>query len=208
MTQEIDYALRQTLGLAGVIQAARLVDDVAQKGMVDQDAFATSLSSILITQPETTLDIYGGEPHHLRLGARALRQIANRDLEHNQATLTYASGLLVLHAKLKKNPAMLSAIGQRLEVIQSQAQHFSPTHENVIAALAGLYQDTLSTLSYRIQVKGDPQLLQQQGNADKIRALLLAGIRSAMLWSQSGGQRWRLLFSRKKILGDLDRLGL
>jgi len=34
---------------------------------------------------------------------------------------------------------------------------------------------------------------------NKIRALLLAGIRSAMLWRQCGGSRWRFIFFRRKI---------
>ncbi len=32
------------------------------------------------------------------------------------------------------------------------------------------------------------------------RALLLAGIRSAFLWRQLGGRRWRLLFQRRRLL--------
>lgn len=45
--------------------------------------------------------------------------------------------------------------------------------------------------------------LQDSRNADKVRALLLAGIRSAMLWRQLGGRRWQLLFSRRKLLDQL-----
>ena len=33
-------------------------------------------------------------------------------------------------------------------------------------------------------------------NADLIRALLLAGIRAAFVWRQSGGARWKLIFQR------------
>ena len=36
--------------------------------------------------------------------------------------------------------------------------------------------------------------------ADLIRALLLAGIRSAFLWRQLGGRRWKLLFRRRRLL--------
>ena len=37
----------------------------------------------------------------------------------------------------------------------------------------------------------------------KIRALLLAGIRSARLWRQLGGHRWQLVISRRKLLKEL-----
>ena len=45
--------------------------------------------------------------------------------------------------------------------------------------------------------------LQQTDTAAKIRALLLAGIRSARLWRQLGGHRWQLIFSRRKLLDAL-----
>ena len=45
--------------------------------------------------------------------------------------------------------------------------------------------------------------LQQPNNASKIRALLLAGIRSARLWRQLGGHRWQLVISRRKLLKEL-----
>lgn len=203
----LNYSQRQTLALAGVFQAAQLVHDLATRGLVDQHTFASSIGSILITDPETTADIYGGDFFNLRTGATTLRKVLLKDSSVAPQVLHYAMGILVLNTKLAKNQPMLTAIGQRLDTVKSQAMHFNPTHENVLAALAGLYQDTLSTLSYRIQVKGNPTILQQTGNADKVRSLLLAGIRSAMLWSQSGGKRWKLLFSRKRILQDLDALG-
>lgn len=202
----LNYSQRQTLALAGVFQAAQLVHDLATRGLVDQHTFASSIGSILITDPETTADIYGGDFFNLRTGATTLRKVLLKDSSIAPQVLHYAMGILVLNTKLAKNQPMLTAIGQRLDTVKSQAMHFNPTHENVLAALAGLYQDTLSTLSYRIQVKGNPTILQQTGNADKVRSLLLAGIRSAMLWSQSGGKRWKLLFSRKRILQDLDAL--
>ncbi|MFH7445201.1 DUF489 family protein, partial [Pseudomonas syringae pv. tagetis] len=55
----------------------------------------------------------------------------------------------------------------------------------------------------RIQVQGDMRNLQQPNNASKIRAILLAGIRSARLCRQVGGHRWQLVFSRPKLLKEL-----
>jgi high frequency lysogenization protein len=42
--------------------------------------------------------------------------------------------------------------------------------------------------------------------ADKIRTCLLAGIRSAMLWKQCGGRRWKFLLFRKKTVVEVERL--
>ena len=46
---------------------------------------------------------------------------------------------------------------------------------------------------------GDPNVLQREENAARVRALLLAGIRSAVLWRQTGGRRWQLIFRRRKV---------
>jgi len=36
--------------------------------------------------------------------------------------------------------------------------------------------------------------------------LLLAGIRAALLWSQAGGTRWKLLFERGKMQREAEAL--
>ncbi|MFC6673156.1 DUF489 family protein [Marinobacterium aestuariivivens] len=69
------------------------------------------------------------------------------------------------------------------------------THSSIVANIASLYQETISTFSFRINVGGDPRHLQNAENAAKIRALLLAGIRAAMLWRQVGGAAGTCCFS-------------
>nr|WP_255210858.1 DUF489 family protein [Methylogaea oryzae] len=82
-----------------------------------------------------------------------------------------------------------------------KAEH-SPSilDDSVVAELAGLYQQTISTLLPKVMVGGEPGYLRQTRNTDHIRALLLAGIRSAVLWRQSGGNRWKLFFQRRRVL--------
>lgn len=204
----MNHEMRQAIALAGVFQAAQLVEDVAQRGLYEQQSFETSISSILVTDPQTVEEIYGGDLQQLKLGANMLRKALLKNAELPANVMRYAMSILLLQSKLQKNTAMLTALGQRLDAIHRQAQHFPVTHDNILSALSGLYQDTLSQFSFRIQVKGNPDLLRQQAYADKIRALLLAGVRSAMLWQQSGGKRWKLLFSRKRLLNQLNLLNL
>jgi CII-binding regulator of phage lambda lysogenization HflD len=53
-------------------------------------------------------------------------------------------------------------------------------------------------LDFRIQVDhGKPEYLKQTEKVAFMRALLLAGIRSAFLWHQLGGRQWRLVFQRR-----------
>ena len=75
----------------------------------------------------------------------------------------------------------------------------SPTLIRIrLLSLADLYKQTLSQLSFRIRVTGNPTYLQNAATADKVRAILLSGIRAAILWRQVGGRRWQLLFSRRR----------
>lgn len=192
------------LALAGVFEAAALVDRLAKTGQVQEGALGCMLGSLLVRNPKDTLEVYGGDHLNLRDGMRALAGALERNPQSlPRETLRYAVALISLQRQLDKRDDMLQVIGNRLQQIDSQAQLFGIAHDNVIAACAALYQDTLSTFRQRIQVHGEMQHLQNSRNAEKIRALLLAGIRSAMLWRQLGGRRWQLLFSRRKLLDQL-----
>jgi high frequency lysogenization protein len=194
----------QLVALGAVFEAAVLVDRLAKTGQVGEASVSCLLGSLLIRDPRDTLEVFGGNDNELREGYRALASALERDPGSLQREpLRYALSMLGLERQLAKREEMLELIGRRLPQIQSQVEHFGIAHENVIAATGALYQDTLSTLRQRIQVNGDTRHLQQPSNASKIRALLLAGIRSARLWRQLGGHRWQLVFSRRKLLKEL-----
>ncbi|BBP82968.1 MULTISPECIES: high frequency lysogenization protein HflD [Pseudomonas] len=194
----------QLVALGAVFEAAVLVDKIAKTGQVSEAPLGCMLGSLLVRDPKNTLDVYGGDDINLRDGYKALISALEREPSSLQREpLRYALSLLTLERQLNKREDMLQLIGSRLDQIQQQTQHFGVVHDNVIASCGSLYQDTLSTFRQRIQVHGDMRHLQQPSNAAKIRALLLTGIRSARLWRQLGGHRWQLLFSRRKLLGEL-----
>jgi len=58
----------------------------------------------------------------------------------------------------------------------------------------------------RIMVNGEQEYLSRPDIVNKIRACLLTGIRSAILWKRCGGTRWKFLFFRKKIQAELQNL--
>ena len=196
----------QTIALAGVLQATFLVDQIAREGRCDEEAFNTALSSLFITSPEQTIDVFGSLTR-LQKGLELLRDLLSQPSRSQAPTwLRYALSILHLEAKLRKQPAMLQQISKGLEQANSPKEHFGLSHENTIASLADTYHKTISTLSLRIQVNGDPTHLRSEHNAAKIRSLLLAGIRSAMLWHQVGGHRWQLLFKRKALMNSATTL--
>jgi len=199
--QEMTPLQEQLVALGAVFAAAALVDRIARGEQVGESTLASLLGSLLVRDPKTTLEVYGGDDFGLQGGYRALQGMLERDPQSLQRdTLRYALATMALERKLAQRTDLLDLIGSRLNQIEQQVKLFGQTHENVIASCAALYQDSLGTFRQRIQVHGDMRTLERPANAAKVRALLLVGIRSARLWRQLGGRRWQLLLARRKLL--------
>ncbi|WP_126455246.1 high frequency lysogenization protein HflD [Sulfuriflexus mobilis] len=196
----------RTLAMAGIIQACRCVQQIARTGITDADALAASINSLFVIDADTTEAIYGGRENllpGLKLGARLFGK--QQDAESIEI-MRYCLTVIQLEHSLGKHPAMLDAIGRGIDKARQQSEHYSTTHTNVLANLAGLYSDTLSTLSPRIMVNGDQLYIGNSENVNRIRSLLLAAVRAAVLWRQKGGSRLQLIFFRKRYLNEINRL--
>ncbi|QUX92662.1 lysogenization regulator HflD [Marinomonas sp. A3A] len=199
----------QTIALSAIFQAAELVSILAKTGQVDNASLQPLLDSLLMVNAASTEDIYGGQwdySTNLALGRKISRQALGKERSSvNPDTLRYALSIIHLENKLAKAPEMLSTIGQKIAQIEQKKAHYeSVLHENMLASISGMYQDTLSKLPFRIQVHGDSRFLQQPQVANQVRAILMSGIRAAMLWRQLGGKRWHLIFKRKALLNALE----
>ena len=191
---------QQAVALAGVAQAARLVDQISKTGGYPLEFLESSIHSLFEFDSDSVTDVYGGLPG-VKLGLHNLSSLlANRQDQENQDMVRYVFSMLYLERKFSDNPEMMSVIHSRLQHASFRAEHFAGHVNDVCHSISGIYQDTLSKLKFRIKVTGSAQHLQDTKNADIIRALLLAGIRSAFLWRQLGGRRWKLLLQRKQLL--------
>lgn len=196
----------QVIALAGLFQACQLVEKLARSGSAPADSFDTCMHSLFQQNPDSVEQVYRSV-EALRLGIEAMHGLLTIQRGDNASdALRYAVGVTHLQNRLMRDRKMLDKVGQGIERAGEQAQHFSETHENVIANLADLYQNTLSTYRYRIQVNGYADHLQQDSVASRIRALLMAGVRSAVLWKQLGGSRWHLILFRKDIIKIINQL--
>ncbi|WP_417615619.1 high frequency lysogenization protein HflD [Oceanisphaera sp.] len=191
----------QTLAFAGICQAASLVQQVARQGTIeDKDTLTATLNSILVTDAEQSADIYGGHAQ-LALGYQTIVDQLSNDSARKNAELTrYLVGIVTLEGKLAKRRDLMAMLGERINQVKRQRHHFELLDEQVLANLASIYSDIVSPIGPRIQVAGNPTYLQQAPVQHQIRALLLAGIRSAVLWRQLGGKRRHILFSRKRLV--------
>ena len=190
-----------TLALAGICQSARLVQQLAHQGHCDSDAMHVSLNSVIDLNPDSTLGVFGGSEANLKLGLETLLGVLNANNRQGlNAELTrYTLSLMVLERKLNSAKGALQTLGERIDGLQRQLEHYDLESETLLSAMAGIYVDVVSPLGPRIQVTGSPAVLQSPQVQAKVRAALLAGIRAAVLWHQVGGGRLQLMFSRNRL---------
>ncbi len=188
----------QAIALAGLAQAVHLVQQIAKRGQVDQQAMVTCIGSTLKIDADSVEDVFGGL-EGLKDGLLKLRQqLGGResiDPEHAR----YSAMLVFLESKLEKRPDVQREIREEVQRAAALAQKVGVIDEAVLKILAEAYHRNISPLGPRIIVSGERTYLIDPDNAHKIRALLLAGIRSVVLWRQCGGARWKFLLNRKRL---------
>jgi high frequency lysogenization protein len=113
-----------------------------------------------------------------------------------------------IERKFRRSKKFQHQLGVGLEKITGMGEELDQhDRENLQAhEISQLYSDTISMLSPRIVVNGKPQYLKNERTVDWVRTLLLAGLRSAVLWRQLGGGRFELMFGRKKIVREAQSL--
>ncbi|SFD03091.1 high frequency lysogenization protein [Thiohalospira halophila DSM 15071] len=194
----------RTLALAGVFQAAGLVNQIATNGMADAQWLKTTLGTLFVRDPQDTADVFGGVDG-VAYGLRRLGEQLGGQRANMQIT-QYGLGALILERKLSKDSTRMNALGEGLEGARRQEEAFGLTHDNTVAALAEVYSEVISPLRPQILVRGSEGHLERADSANRVRALLLAAIRCAVLWRQVGGSRWRLIFGRRKLINTAGEL--
>ena len=197
---------QRTLALAGVAQAARIVDLAAKTGSWPTPFVEASIHSLFCFEPEAVDSVFG-TPQGIRLGLEQLSACLSLSQDESAAqTLRYTLAMLQLEKRFAKRDDLPSIVHARLKHAAYCADNFSNNINTINSNIASIYQDTLSTLSYRIKVTGSAQHLNSPHVADLVRALLLCGVRAAFLWRQLGGSRLKLMLSRGEIRDTAARL--
>lgn len=189
----------RTIAFAGICQAVKLVQQVAQTGRCDNEMLTATLESILVTDPANTLAVYHSDEANLCIGLEALVKDIDNTSSGNELT-RYLVGVMALERKLSGRRDSMAQLGDRIDLLKRQTEHFELLEEQMLSNIASVYLDIISPLGPRIQVSGTPAQLQIPQVQHKVRALLLAAIRSAVLWRQVGGKRRHLIFGRKQMV--------
>lgn len=196
-----------TIAFAGMLQVGELVRQTATSGHCGQQAARASLDSVFIMQAETTEDIYGGLGG-VRMGLRVLVELFSAGNNQDAlVALNYALGMGKLARAVQRDQSRQNALGREIALVEAAWRDSEELLDDcVISQLADVYERHISTLPFRLSVAGKPEYLRQTDKVALVRALLLAGIRSAFLWQQVGGRQWRLLFQRRRMLHQAESL--
>ena len=176
-----------TLALAAVLQASHLVYQLAHQGIYSEEDSHPLVHSLFQFDAPDTPAVYG-DISQLRLGLELLQ--------------AYFGGSSPAYAK---NPDVIRPVMQEevhMQLLQAETDMAGQFELDslLFSKLAKIYENNLSQLGFRVYIKGNVEHLKNPRYVAKIRTLLLAAVRSAMLWRQFGGNRWQLFFKRGKIV--------
>ena len=196
----------RVMALAGVVQAATLVNAAAAGTAADEASLKATLSSILKIEAADVPEVYGGLAG-LGVGLRKLTELLGSErTAHDLTILRYSLNLLQLQGRVMDSGPLRKILETRIARGREQVRHFGLTHANVLANLADTYARTAGSVEPRIMVVGDALKLRNPQVVNLVRSLLLGGLRSAVLWRQCGGSRWMLLLMRASLLKESRRL--
>lgn len=186
------------LALAGLVQALRQVRQIAESGQADHAVVGTALDSVFRIDAASPEAVYGSADA-LAPGLRLLRDYFGNQ-GHDELLPRLSLAVMQLERRFVRETDTARKVHDGILALAPSAERLGNNHPEVLAALGSLYADTVSHLRPRVLVQGNPHYLGQAGVVAEIRAVLLAALRSAVLWRQLGGSLWDFLLRRREML--------
>lgn len=192
----------RVLALAGLAQALKQVRRIADTGQAEAAVLETALDSVFRIDAASPESVYG-DAQALRPGLLVLREYLGNEGK-DELLPRLALSVTQLERRFIRDHGVAQRVHDGILAAQPVATRLGSTHPEVLSALGSLYADTVSNLRPRVLVQGNPHYLGQADIVAEIRAVLLAALRSAVLWRQMGGSLWDFLLSRKRMLAAVD----
>jgi len=194
----------QTLALGGIFQSVHICKSLATTGKCEQDELEGTLRSIMTLKTDRVLDAYGGRAATIGRGLRILKSQLGGNAESRDMDIArYSLALIQLGTNVLNDSTTVEQL--RIGISRAQAMEKPVTDPDMISNLANLYRSSISHLTPRIMVSGDPDHLNNNEIASTIRSALLGGVRSVVLWRQCGGSRPKLLLNRNQYIRQADQ---
>jgi high frequency lysogenization protein len=192
----------RVLALAGLLQALKLVRQIADTGHADGEGERNALDSVFRIDATSAEAVYGNA-RSLRGGLLLLRDYFT-DRSGDQALPKLGMAVLQIERRFVADESLAQQVLEGIHALESIAERQGSIHPDVISKLGQLYADTISHLRPKVIVQGNPHYLQQADVVAEIRALLLAALRSAVLWRQMGGTLWDFVLRKRAMLAAIE----
>ncbi len=192
----------RVLALAGLLQALKLVRQIAETGHADGEGERNALDSVFRIDATSVEAVYGNA-RALRVGLLLLRDYLT-DRSGDQALPKLGMAVLQIERRFVGEDAMAQQVLDGIRALEGISERQGSIHPDVISKLGQLYADTISHLRPKVIVQGNPHYLQQADVVAEIRALLLAALRSAVLWRQMGGTLWDFVLRKRAMLAAIE----
>lgn len=201
----------ESIALAALFQCCTQINRIAHTGYCDEQAVSTVFRALLVTDPKTIDDIY--KISELKTGFRGLIEgFSAEGITDNSANelVKLAMQVISLTDRIVRNTSLYNRLSNEIDKLKDQIEKACPdflegktsvvlSKENV-EKFAQLYQSLISPNFSKLLIFGEERFLSSTENQNRIRALLLAGIRAVVLWNQVGGKKLYLMFRRKEIV--------
>jgi high frequency lysogenization protein len=192
----------RVLALAGMLQALKLVRQIADTGHADAAGERAALDSVFRVDAASVEAVYGGA-RSLRSGLLLMRDYFT-DRSGDQALPKLGMAVLQIERRFVADEALAQQVLDGIRAVEGIAERQGSIHPDAISQLGQLYADTISHLRPKVIVQGNPHYLQQPEVVAEIRALLLSALRSAVLWRQMGGSLWDFALRRRAMMAAIE----
>ena len=194
----------RVLALAGMVQALRQVRRIAETGEADNAVLSTATDSVFRLDADTPAGVYGDERAVAAGMQLLLDYFSNTGGDARDDLLPrLALSVMQLERRFTREDATAKKVADGILALAPTAERLGSAHPEVLTALGSLYADTVSHLRPRVMVQGNPHYLGQAAIVSEIRAVLLAALRSAVLWRQLGGSLWDFVLRRRALVASV-----
>lgn len=189
---------QRVLALAGLAQALQQVRRIAETGQSDAAVVATAIDTVFRIDADSPLAVYG-DASALQPGLQLVREYLGNSND-DPLLPKLALAVMQIERRFVGDAEAVQQVQRGIASLAPSAERLGSTHPDILAGLGGLYAETISQLRPRVMVQGNPHYLGQAGVVAEIRSILLAALRSAVLWRQLGGSFWDFLLRRRDML--------
>ncbi|MBX2848090.1 MAG: lysogenization regulator HflD [Acidiferrobacterales bacterium] len=183
----------RTIALAGIFQACKQVQTLARHGRVDEPVFDACLKSILVLDAVNTPAVYSGLSG-VSLGLKMLSNgIMSSAKMEDVELFRYVMSILHLQSQLYADKKAFSVFTRDVERLSAMSD------SDLVEGCSDLYRRYISNLRPQIIVQGEQNFLQRDEVPGKVRCMLFAAFRSAVLWRQIGGSKFKIFWERTRM---------